>query len=75
MVSSRDQREVRLLRRADLAAVGADLASMPAYLESSKPENVPIYRSVGFEVTKELKARDDAPVLYAMWREPKALTS
>lgn len=49
----------------------ADSEGMPAYLESSKLENVPIYRSVGFEVTRELIARPDAPTLYAMWREPK----
>lgn len=49
----------------------ADAEGMPAYLESSKPENVPIYRSVGFEVTQELICRPDAPTLYAMWREPK----
>lgn len=49
----------------------ADAEGMPAYLESSKLENVPIYRSVGFEVTKELQVRPDAPPLYAMWREPK----
>lgn len=50
----------------------ADAEGMPAYLESSKLANVPIYRSVGFEVTKELIARPDAPTLYAMWREPKS---
>ena len=47
-----------------------DAEGMPAYLESSSLENVPIYRSMGFEVTGDLQVRADAPVLYGMWRAP-----
>ncbi len=47
-----------------------DTEAMPAYLESSSAANVPIYRSVGFEVVRELKMRADSPTLYPMWREP-----
>lgn len=49
-----------------------DAHSLPAYLVSSKPENVPIYGSFGFRVTREVQPRNDAPPLWTMWREPKA---
>ena len=45
----------------------ADAAGMPAYLESSKETNIPIYQSFGFEVTGEIKL-PDGPTLYPMWR-------
>jgi ribosomal protein S18 acetylase RimI-like enzyme len=48
-----------------------DSEGMPAYLESSTAENVPIYRTMGFEVTQELQPTSDSPVMYAMWREPR----
>lgn len=47
----------------------ADAARLPAYLESSKERNIPIYRSFGFEVTGEIRLRD-GPTLYPMWRKP-----
>jgi ribosomal protein S18 acetylase RimI-like enzyme len=50
----------------------ADAAGLPAYLESSKPTNIPIYQSFGFEVTGEIKL-PDGPTLWPMWR--KARTS
>ena len=51
----------------------ADAAGMPAYLESSKDTNIPIYQSFGFEVTGEIKL-PDGPTLWPMWRpaRPKA---
>lgn len=49
-----------------------DAEAMPAYLESSSAANVPIYRSVGFEVLQEIQLRVDSPTIYAMWREPVA---
>lgn len=45
----------------------ADAQDMPAYLESSKDTNIPIYRSFGFEVTGEIKIVD-GPTLWPMWR-------
>ena len=46
-----------------------DQQGLPAYLESSSPANVPLYRRHGFEVVEVLKARPDAPEMWAMWRE------
>ena len=45
---------------------------LPAYLESSSPANVPLYRRHGFEVVEVLKATPDAPEMWAMWREARA---
>ncbi|MDE2466089.1 MAG: GNAT family N-acetyltransferase [Alphaproteobacteria bacterium] len=44
-----------------------DAENMPAYLESSKETNIPIYRNFGFEVTGEIKIAD-GPTLWPMWR-------
>jgi GNAT superfamily N-acetyltransferase len=49
----------------------ADAARMPAYLESSKTTNIPIYQSFGFELTGEIRL-PDGPTLYPMWRKPRA---
>ncbi|MDE3115072.1 MAG: GNAT family N-acetyltransferase [Pseudomonadota bacterium] len=57
----------RLMRRG-LAVV--DEAHAPAYLESSKEANIPIYQSFGFAVTGEIRIKD-GPTVYAMWREPR----
>jgi GNAT superfamily N-acetyltransferase len=48
----------------------ADAEGLPAYLESSKEKNIPIYASFGFEVTGEIRIKN-GPVLYAMWRKPR----
>jgi ribosomal protein S18 acetylase RimI-like enzyme len=45
----------------------SDEAGLPAYLESSKPENVPLYEHFGFEITEVLNPPKDAPPLTAMW--------
>ena len=43
---------------------------MPAYLESSKPESVPLCELFGFEVTEVLDPPKGAPPFTAMWRSP-----
>lgn len=44
-----------------------DALHLPAYLEASKPENVPIYANFGFEQRAELPI-PGGPVIYPMWR-------
>lgn len=53
------------LMKAGLARCDAEHA--PAYLESSKPENVPYYERFGFEVTGEIVV-PGGPTLIPMWR-------
>lgn len=48
-----------------------DAVGLPAYLESSSPANVPLYRRHGFKVTREIQPTPDSPMLWAMWREPR----
>lgn len=48
-----------------------DAERVPAYLESSKASNVPFYRSLGFEVTEELRLPLGGPSMWPMWRMPK----
>ena len=47
-----------------------DRAGEPAYLESSKEQNVPFYERHGFRVTERLDLRD-GPSLWLMWRDPQ----
>ena len=56
------------LLRSRLARCDAD--AMPAYLESTKSGNVPLYEHFGFEVTGTLNPPKGAPPLTAMWRYP-----
>ncbi|MTE16312.1 GNAT family N-acetyltransferase [Nocardia aurantiaca] len=44
---------------------------VPAYLESSKPDNVPYYERFGYEVTGTLDAAKGGPPLWPMWRTPR----
>ncbi|MGV9311806.1 GNAT family N-acetyltransferase [Streptomyces sp. NPDC003691] len=57
------------LMRSGLAK--ADAAGLPAYLESSKPENLPVYEHFGFAVRHEIELPGGGPKLWAMWREPR----
>lgn len=45
-----------------------DREALPAYLESSNPENVPLYRHFGFHVAATLDLPEGAPVVNTMWR-------
>lgn len=45
-----------------------DINGQPAYLESSKLSNVPLYEHFGFEVTGTPSLPEGAPALTAMWR-------
>ncbi|UFS98083.1 GNAT family N-acetyltransferase [Nocardia huaxiensis] len=48
-----------------------DAEGVPAYLESSKPDNVPYYERFGFEKNGELDATNGGPLLWPMWRTPR----
>jgi GNAT superfamily N-acetyltransferase len=47
-----------------------DQTGQPAYLESSKPGNVPLYRHFGFQPTGTPSLPRGAPVVTTMWRPP-----
>jgi len=49
----------------------SDAEHCPAYLESTKPENVPYYERFGFTVTGEIALPDGGPTLWPMWRAPR----
>jgi ribosomal protein S18 acetylase RimI-like enzyme len=48
-----------------------DAEHAPAYLESSKPENIPYYERFGFAVTGEIVMPGGGPTLWPMWRGPR----
>ena len=47
-----------------------DRAGEPAYLESSKEQNIPFYERHGFRVTERLDLQG-GPSLWLMWRDPQ----
>lgn len=59
----------RALMQSRLDRVDAEHA--PAYLESTKPDNVPYYQRSGFEVTREIALPKGGPPIWAMWRPPR----
>lgn len=56
------------LVRAGLEACDRD--GVPAYLESSKERNVPLYERHGFRVVERLELGRGAPSMWLMWRDP-----
>ena len=48
--------------------VEVDAAGLPAYLESSNPRNISLYRRHGFEVVQELPLPWGCPPVWRMWR-------
>ncbi len=55
------------LLRENLARI--DLEGIPAYLESSNPQNNPRYESLGFVPITSFRAPGDGPVVTGMWRQ------
>jgi len=53
------------------ALARVDAAGANAYLENSNPRNISLYERAGFKVTREIRARADAPPIFAMTRERK----
>jgi ribosomal protein S18 acetylase RimI-like enzyme len=49
-----------------------DEAGEPAYLESSKERNVPLYARFGFQVIHQIPSKSGSPPIWRMWREPRA---
>ncbi|MBF6174650.1 GNAT family N-acetyltransferase [Nocardia blacklockiae] len=48
-----------------------DATGVPAYLESSKRENIPYYERYGFDRTGELDVTAGGPPVWPMWRAPR----
>lgn len=48
-----------------------DRERVPAYLESSKERNVPMYERSGFRVTEKFQVPNGGPPIWLMWRDPK----
>jgi ribosomal protein S18 acetylase RimI-like enzyme len=48
-----------------------DLEKMPAYLEASTPGSRALYERLGFVSREEIRMADDAPPVWAMWREAR----
>jgi len=49
-----------------------DKQGMAAYLESSNPQNVPLYEHFGFQVTGVLDLPKGAPAVTTMWRPERS---
>jgi predicted N-acetyltransferase YhbS len=47
-----------------------DAEGTGAYLESSKPDNVPYYERFGFRVTGQIDM-PKGPTMWPMWRDPQ----
>jgi predicted N-acetyltransferase YhbS len=49
----------------------ADGAGLGVHLETTNPENLGFYQSLGFVVSNQLAFDADGPALWAMWRQPR----
>ncbi|AJF65559.1 GNAT family N-acetyltransferase [Streptomyces vietnamensis] len=67
--AARGQGHGSALLRSGLAKADAD--GLPVYLESSKPDNLPVYEHFGFKVVDEFALPGGGPVLWAMKRDPQ----
>ncbi|MFD0073677.1 GNAT family N-acetyltransferase [Streptomyces sp. NPDC127166] len=67
--AARGQGHGSALLRSGLAK--ADAAGLPVYLESSKPDNLPVYEHFGFKVVDEFALPGGGPVLWAMKRDAR----
>ncbi|MGH9078514.1 MAG: GNAT family N-acetyltransferase [Acidimicrobiales bacterium] len=56
----------------DSVLTRVDEEGVPAYLESSKERNVPLYARFGFDVIDEYRSKVGSPPIWRMWREPRA---
>lgn len=45
-----------------------DREFLPAYLESTKEQNLAFYHRFGFEVTEEVRPHPESPPIWSMWR-------
>jgi ribosomal protein S18 acetylase RimI-like enzyme len=48
-----------------------DEEGQPAFLESSKERNIPLYARFGFEVFDKVAPKWGSPPVWRMWREPR----
>lgn len=48
-----------------------DREGLPAYLESSKEKNLPLYERNGFKVTERFQVPNGGPPIWLMWRDPR----
>lgn len=48
-----------------------DREGVPAYLESSKERNLPLYERNGFRVTQKMTVPGGGPPIWLMWRDPE----
>lgn len=48
-----------------------DSTGIPAYLETSKERNIPLYERHGFRLTGEVWVSREGPIQWLMWREPQ----
>lgn len=67
--ASQGQGHGAALLRSGLAKADAD--GLPAYLESSKPSNLPVYEHFGFTVLGEVQLPGGGPTLWSMRRAPR----
>ena len=52
---------------------GLDEVGIPAYLENSNKDNMPLYESHGFKLYDEFKLNKGSISEWCMWRKPKTL--